>query len=353
MKRWLEKFLEENFIKFPETPPREEGFTVRFAIETCNLTKVFKKGRKRIVAVDQVNIKVGKGRIYGLLGTNGAGKSTLIKMLATLVIPTEGTALVNGYDIIKEDAEVRKSIGYIKGGERGFYYRLSGRQNLAFFASLYGIPKSQAKKKIEELIDFVGLTEHAEKKVKEYSTGMKSRLAIARGLLNDPPILLADEPTSGLDPVSARKLRDFMLYGLKEKKRKTILITTHNLIEAEYLCDEIAIMDSGKILKSGTPSELKREISYSRILVLEISEWDPSLYGIFQSYGRVTEVKKDLESGVTRVIVNSNTSETDFGEIIKELSGHTKIRSMQVREPTLEDVFLKITKHEKLGGSKD
>jgi len=326
-----------------------------FAIETHGLTKVFKKGKKKIVAVDHVDIKVRAGQIYGLLGTNGAGKSTLIKMLATLVIPTEGAALVNGYDIINEDIEVRKSIGYIKGGERGFYYRLSGRQNLAFFASLYEIPKSQAKKKIEELLDFVGLTEHADKKVKEYSTGMKSRLAIARGLLNDPPILLADEPTNGLDPVSARKLRDFMLSSLKEEKGKTILLTTHNLSEAEYLCDEIAIMDAGKILIFGTLSELKRKISHSKILVLEISNWDSRIHEIFQLYGTITDIKEDAENKITRVILNIDaaTSRSDFLEIIKDLSGYAKIKSMQLRDPTLEDVFLKFTKHEESGGNED
>jgi len=328
---------------------------MRFAIETNRLTKVFKKGKKKIIAVDHVNIKVREGQIYGLLGTNGAGKSTLIKMLATLVIPTEGTALVNGYDIIKEDAEVRKSIGYIKGGERGFYYRLSGRQNLAFFASLYGIPRDQARKKIDELINFVGLTEHADKKVKEYSTGMKSRLAIARGLLNDPPILLADEPTSGLDPSSARKLRDFLLRSLKQEKRKTILLTTHNLSEAEYLCDEIAIMDAGKILISNHLSKLKRMISNSKIVVLEVSNWDSKIHEIFQSYGTIADMNEDSENKTTRVILNVNaaSSRADFSEIIKDLSGYVEVKSIQLREPTLEDVFLKFTERKEFGGSED
>ena len=326
-----------------------------FAIETNGLTKIFKKGKKRVIAVDHVNIKVEEGRIYGLLGTNGAGKSTLIKMLATLVIPTEGTATVNGYDIINEDAWVRKSIGYIKGGERGFYYRLSGRQNLAFFASLYEIPRSQARKKIDELLDFVGLTEHADKKVKEYSTGMKSRLAIARGLLNDPPIILADEPTSGLDPSSSRKLRDFMLHGLKREKRKTILLTTHNLSEAEYLCDEIAIMKAGRVLASNCLSELKRIVSDSKIMVLEISNWNSEIREIFQSYGTIADIKEDAENKTTRVILNVDAaaSRFDFSEIIKDLSGSTEVKSIQLREPTLEDVFLKITEPKESGGGEN
>ncbi len=316
-----------------------------FAIETFDLTKIFNKGGKRTVAVDHVNISVREGSVFGLLGSNGAGKTTLIKMLATLVIPSEGTAIVGGYDIVKNDRKVRECIGLIKGGERGFYYRLSGRQNLLFFASLYQIPLSEAKIRVKRLLDFVGLQEHADKKVKEYSSGMKAKLAIARALLADPPILLMDEPSKGLDPGAAKKLRKFIVDELK-KKGKTILLTTHNLHEAEAVCDEVAIMDKGKILISDTLLNLKQSIGRFRVLLAEFYGCEKGLLRELSSYGIIVNVKPSPEPEFKRVLLNLPNSNVDILELLKVFSKYGKIKSIHIREPTLEDVFLKYIEYD-------
>ena len=244
-----------------------------YAIETYDLTKKFALqkgfteflmhpfGKNEITAVEKVNIKIRKGELFGVLGPNGAGKTTLIKLLCTLVLPTEGTAYVNGYNIAEDSGKVRESIGFITADERSFYWRLTGQQNLKFFASLHNFYSFDAQKRVNELLDIVGLKNRADDRFLSYSAGMKQRMAIARGLLNDPKVVFMDEPTKGLDPGAAQNLRGFIKERIVKEQGKTVFLSTHHLGEAEQLCDRIAIIDEGEIRVIGSPEELKSELT--------------------------------------------------------------------------------------------
>lgn len=239
------------------------------AIKITNLTKRFTRTsgyldllpgfiRKRqyITAVRDASLEIKAGEFFGLLGPNGAGKTTLIKMLCTLILPTTGTASCDGHDVIKGEQKVKETVGLISAEERSFYWRLTGRQNLEFYASLHKLPGSTARERINELLALVGLTADADRRFQTYSTGMRQRLAIARGLLNNPRILFIDEPTKGLDPITAKNVREFLRNKLATDGR-TIILATHFMAEAQELCDRVAIMNRGRIVTVGTIPELR------------------------------------------------------------------------------------------------
>lgn len=223
------------------------------------LPRVFRK-KPVVKAVEAANITVEKGEIFGLLGPNGAGKTTLIKMLCTLIVPTRGTAAVNGYDTVKQGEAVRKSIGLVTGEERSFYWRLTGKQNLRFFGSLYNLKSEDAKRKIGYLIDLLDMREYIDVRFDEYSTGMKQHLAVARSLLGNAQILFMDEPTKSLDFHSATRLRRFIRERIVGRERRTVFFTTHILKEAEDFTDRIAVMDRGCVKAVGTVPELRNKI---------------------------------------------------------------------------------------------
>ena len=230
------------------------------ALDIRDLGKVFKKRRSlreilthpfqkpgKVRALSGITLEVRAGEIFGLLGPNGAGKTTLLKILSSLVVPTEGRALVNGHDVATASQRVRASIGLVTSDERSFYWRLSGRENLHFFASLYNVPRSRIRERCSYMLDKVELTAKADQPFMEYSTGTKQRLAIARALLNEPPIIFMDEPTRSLDPAAAKHLRQFASETLNKEEGKTIVLATHNLHEAEQLCGRLAILHLSKI----------------------------------------------------------------------------------------------------------
>jgi len=248
---------------------------VEKAIETTRLTKTFTvpRGvvdlvRRRpavdgITPVDEVDLVVEKGEVFGILGPNGAGKTTLIKILCTLILPTAGSARINGFDIEKESGRVRESIGLVTTDERSLYWRLTGRQNLEFFASLHNFYSDDARNMVDDLLGVVDLKYAADERFLNYSAGMKQRMAIARGLLNDPAVLFMDEPTRSLDPGAAQGLREFIKGEIVGERGKTIFISTHNLEEAEELCDRVAIFDDGRIKVIGSPADLKASLGDS------------------------------------------------------------------------------------------
>lgn len=336
-----------------------------YAVETHNLTKVFEKKSKakvkglrrlysrikpkkeQIVAVDHVNLSIKKGELLGLLGPNGAGKTTAVKLLCTLLLPDEGTATVNGYDIVKQGEEVRKSIGVVTGGERGLYWRLTGRENLWFFSQLYNIPDRVAKERINKLLKLVELEERADDQVEKYSRGMKQRLHVIRGLVSDPPILLLDEPTLGLDPASARVIRDFIKEELQGKQGKTILHTTHYMEEADQLCDRIAIIDYGKIISLGTPEDLKKSIQRTDIIQISVANFkqeDEEKIKSLENIQKAVVEFTDATIGEAKIKIHAQKAEevmptaTEF--LIK--SG-ARILSLEQTKPTLEDVFISLT----------
>src|SRR5438309_6013482 len=231
-------------------------------------TGVLRRRPLVVEAVRGISFEVSEGELFGLLGPNGAGKTTTIKMLITLLLPTAGSARVLGLDVVKDAREVRKRIGYVFGGERGLYERLSAFDNLRYFAELYAVPAREHKRRIEELLDLVGLTGREKERVEGYSRGMRQRLHVARGLLHDPPVLFLDEPTIGLDPVGARELRATI--AALAAAGKTVLLTTHYMFEADALCDRIAVIDKGLIVAQGTPDELKGAVAAGSVVEVEV-----------------------------------------------------------------------------------
>lgn len=233
------------------------------------LPRMFKK-RSVVKAVDGVTLEIERGKIFGLLGPNGAGKTTLIKILCTLIVPTGGEAYVDGLDMLKNGEAIRKSIGLVTGEERSFYWRLTGMQNLKFFAALYGIRSEKIKTKIAYLVELLDMQDYIDARFDGYSTGMKQHLAVARSLLGDAKILFMDEPTKSLDHSSAEKLRRFIKQRIVNQEKKTVVFTTHILREAADFADRLALMDRGVIKALGTIPELKRKIKDSEASIEDI-----------------------------------------------------------------------------------
>src|SRR5919206_735346 len=251
------------------------GSLLMAAIEAEDLHRTYRFSRgllgrhaAEVEAVRGVSFAVEKGELFGLLGPNGAGKTTTIKMFITLLLPTSGRARVLGYDVVRDAREVRKRIGYVFGGDRGLYERLSALDNLRYFAELYGVSGREQRRRIGQVLELVGLAGRERERVEGYSRGMRQRLHIARGLLHDPEVLFLDEPTIGVDPVGARELRA-TIEALTERG-KTILLTTHYMFEADALCDRIAVIDKGKIVAEGTPGQLKSRVESGSVTEVEV-----------------------------------------------------------------------------------
>jgi ABC-2 type transport system ATP-binding protein len=253
-----------------------------YAIQSFNLTKKFPKTKRyrdllfhpfkqeKITVLKNINLQVKKGELFGLLGPNGAGKTTLIKILCTLILPNEGKVYINGLDVTKNPKKVRKLIGYVVADERSFYWRLTGRQNLAFFATLQNFNSIQRESRIQEVLRIVRLEDKADEMFMKYSTGMKQKLAIARGILTNPKILFMDEPTRSLDPLAAQELRSFIKEKIVKEQGKTVFLATHNLQEAEELCDRIAIIDQGEIKACGTREEIEKVLGVRQRYVVKL-----------------------------------------------------------------------------------
>lgn len=305
-------------------------------IEIQNLKKVFRQKKKETLAVDGVSFEVGKGVVYGLIGPNGAGKTTLVKLLSTLILPTSGTAFINGYNIATQDSEVRKSIGLAAGTERSFYYRLSGWQNLWFFGSLQKINGNDLKARIESLLKRLDLFSEKDKDFMKCSTGEKRKLDLARCLLTDPPVLLLDEPTTSIDPYSAIKIRE-VIGELKEKGR-TIILVTHNLYEAERLCDQVGIMNRGKLVREGSLSSLKAEAPTKRV-ILRLEKFPPEEFLVkLKPFG---EVKTRPERREVEIMLHDSRI---LNELLFQVnSSSLALESIQTRELSLEEIFVKYT----------
>jgi ABC-2 type transport system ATP-binding protein len=280
---------------------------------------------------------VGEGELFGLLGPNGAGKTTTIKMLITLLIPTGGTARVLGLDVVEQAKEVRRRIGYVFGGERGVYERLSGYDNLRYFAELYGVPPREQKRRIGELLDLVGLTGREHERAEGYSRGMKQRLHVARGLLHDPEVIFLDEPSIGLDPVGAREVRA-TIASLTEAG-KTVLLTTHYMFEADALCDRIAVISHGKIVAEGTPTDLKRGVAEGAIVEVEVFGPTDDAFARVRALEGVTSVAVEEREQAQVLVVQTDPGIELTHTILSCLDG-ADIGRISQREPTLEDAYV-------------
>jgi ABC-2 type transport system ATP-binding protein len=306
-------------------------------------TGTIRRRVKEIEAVRGVSFAIEKGELFGLLGPNGAGKTTTIKMLITLLIPTGGSANVLGYDVVKEPREVRKRIGYVFGGERGVYERLSGYDNLRYFAELYGVPPKQQKKRIDELLELVGLTGREHERTEGYSRGMKQRLHVARGLLHDPEVVFLDEPTIGLDPVGARELRATI--GTLTEAGKTILLTTHYMFEADALCDRIAVITQGKIVAEGTPAQLKSRVESGAVTEVEVYGIPDETVERLRTLDGVMSVWVEERDQAQVLSVQTRADVQLTAAILGHLNG-SNVGRVSHREPTLEDAYVALVKEE-------
>ncbi len=258
-------------------------------------------------------------------------------MLITLLIPTSGTAKVLGLDVVKDAREVRKRIGYVFGGERGLYERLSAYDNLRYFAELYAVPAREQKPRIAELLDLVGLTGREKERVEGYSRGMRQRLHIARGLLHDPPVVFLDEPTIGVDPVGARELRA-TIAGLTQAG-KTVLLTTHYMFEADELCDRIAVINKGLIVAEGTPRNLKEIVADRTVVEIEAFGISEDAIGRVRRAPGVTSVSVE-ERDQSQVLLVQSAKGLELTQTLLGMLDGTTIGRVAAREPTLEDAYV-------------
>src|SRR5467141_5170071 len=325
-----------------------------YAVETRDLSRVFAGKKKRrfrrpkeneehlgpVTALDGVSLEIKEGELFGMLGPNGAGKTTLIKILATLLLPTSGQALVAGHDVTKDPFPIRQVINMVSGGETTGYGLLTARENIWMFSQFYGVPSKVAKERIDGLMRVFGLWDRRDAKVRTLSTGQRQKMNMVRGFATDPDILFLDEPTLGLDVNAARIIRDYVMKWLKENKGKTVLLTTHYMAEADEMCDRIAIIDNGKILACDTPENLKRMIRTETTFRLEVDTIRDiasfsSMEGV-KNFSHSDDISKN-RTHLTFIL-------EDEGPVAEILSAITsqgkKVHSLQKSEPTLEDVFI-------------
>ena len=326
-----------------------------YAIVSENLTKIYRSDGEKIVAVDHISLKIKRGEFFFFFLPNGAGKTTFTKMIATLLIPDEGEAWVDGFSILKEPIEVRKRIGWMMGetGGRALYWRLSGIDNLRFFARLLNVPKKVAEKRIWTFLKFLDLENAAHKLVMEYSTGMRVKLMLIRSLLHNPDILILDEPTLGLDVESAMKVRNF-LRRLVNELDKTILFTSHNMFEVEALCDRIAIINRGKIIYEGSPRKIREIVEDVKIVEISVipQKSDSEEREILERLRKLDVINGVISSVKSNEYITIRVSVDDpltaIPEIASALRGY-KIEAIKRALPTLEEAFLKIAKEETFG----
>ena len=290
-----------------------------------------------VEAVRGVTFGIEEGELFGLLGPNGAGKTTTIKMLITLLIPTSGEVRVLGYDVVRDAREVRSRIGYVFGGDRGLYERLSALDNLRYFAELYGVEARGQRKRIEYVLDLVGLLGREKERVEGFSRGMRQRLHIARGLLHDPPVVFLDEPTIGVDPVGARDLRA-TIASLTEAG-KTVLLTTHYMFEADALCDRIAVIANGELVAQGTPGDLKAAVADRTVVEIEaFGVADEAIEGL-RAIDGVSSVSVEARDQMQVLAVQSAAGVELTQALMARLNG-ARVGRVTVREPTLEDAYI-------------
>ena len=295
--------------------------------------------RQRVIndALRGADLAIEPGQLFGLLGPNGAGKTTMVKIFTTLLLPTAGTAKILGLDVVKQSSAIRKRIGFVFGGERGLYWRLSGLDNLRYFADLYQIPPEVSRRRIPELLEKLGLKGRERDRVEGYSRGMKQRLHLARGLLNEPEVLFLDEPTIGLDPVGARELRT-MTRDLANRGT-TVFLTTHYIYEADEICDRIAVIRKGEIVAEGTPSSIKTGVEDRGVVEFETDGLPEDRIESLRRLHGVSRVIVD-ERELSQVVTVHCSRPSELAANLSGVLDGQQIRKVAVREPTLEDAYV-------------
>jgi ABC-2 type transport system ATP-binding protein len=328
-----------------------------FAIRTESLSRTYRRKRRRtwfrkkpddtppeFTALDRVNLEVRPGELFGLLGPNGAGKTTLIKILTTLLAPSSGQAWVDGLDVATEPHALRPRINMVSGGESSGYGILTVRENIWLFARIYGVPNHLIRERTDRMLEVVGLADKASSRVSHLSTGQRQKMNFCRGFITDPKILFLDEPTLGLDVTAARNIRQFIRQWMKEDPRRTLLLTTHYMAEADELCDRLAIVDRGKVLACDTPSNLKRRVQERPIFELSVAPGANGLAGL-QGLPGVHQATR-TETPTTVELKVSLDEEAAIGGVVQQVAGEgARILSLKQVELTLEDVFIELVGH--------
>ena len=320
------------------------------AIETQDLGRVYKirgnkkerEVRKELIALENVNLTVERGELFGLLGPNGAGKTTLIKILTTLLAPTSGWARVAAHDVSREPQLVRTRINMVSGGESSGYGLLTVRENLWMFSQFYGMPSKEANQRILELLRMVGLEDRLHTKSSDLSTGLRQKMNIVRGFLTDPEVLFLDEPTLGLDVGASRDVRKLIRNWLETNPARTLLLTTHYMVEAEELCDRVAIINKGRVLACDTPANLKRNLQRDAIFEIETSPLNGLNSTVLVNQPEVRKAAlSQTESGAKLELILKE--ESALASVINLVTqNNVKILRLSKREPTLEDVFMEL-----------
>jgi len=321
------------------------------AIQTTHLGRVYKirggkkKDPQELTALQDINLEIRRGELFGLLGPNGAGKTTLIKILTTLLSPTTGSAQVAGFDVAQAPQQVRPRINMVSGGESSGYGLLTVRENLWMFSQFYGIPSRQANQRIKKLLEIVGLSDRINTKSSDLSTGLRQKMNIVRGFLTDPEVLFLDEPTLGLDVGASREVRAFIRQWVDENPQRTLLLTTHYMVEADELCDRVAIINRGHVLACDTPTNLKHALQKEANFRIETTALNSTPISSFESLPGVNKVVHHSEAdGAALEFILAN--EDVLGAVINTMTAaNIHIRNLQKREPTLEDVFVQLVGH--------
>jgi ABC-2 type transport system ATP-binding protein len=305
-------------------------------VEVEEISRIFEPRRRdssRVVALDAVSLSIPEREIHGLLGPNGAGKTTLVKILSTVLLPTSGHARVLGHDVVEETSAVRPLIGIVFGGDRGLYWRLTGRQNLEYWGALYKLSGRETKARAQQLLERVGLTEKADDRVEEYSRGMKQRLHLARGLMGDGRVLFLDEPTTGMDPIAAREFRT-LIDELRAEGR-TVLLATHDMAEAETVCDRVTLIDRGKIIATESPRTLGHLLS--RFQRVDVDDAPDDVLAEIRAFQGVTSVEA-VDGVGTRIEVD----EEGVTQVVLERLVAAGVTSVRTSLPSLEEVYVQL-----------
>ncbi|HEY7350266.1 MAG TPA: ABC transporter ATP-binding protein [Ktedonobacterales bacterium] len=321
------------------------------AIKTEHVSRIYKlrrqkdsKGEKQktLVALNDVNLEVSQGELFGLLGPNGAGKTTLIKILTTLLAPSGGFCYVDGLDVVRQAQEVRRRISMVSGGETSGYGILTVRENLWMFSQFYGISWKDANQRIADMLKVVELESHANARISGLSTGQRQRMNFCRGFITDPKVVFLDEPTLGLDINAARIVRRFTREWMQQNPGRTVLLTTHYMAEADELCDRIAIIDHGAVLACDTPANLKHLLQKQPVFEVTASGiTERTIEALEHAPGVVRVIGEADESGSAYRLKFILEAEAAIGSVINALTEQQgRILSLQKNEPTLEDVFV-------------
>ena len=310
---------------------------------TYNIKKTRKTAGHQLIALDNVTLNVAQGELFGLLGPNGAGKTTLIKILTTLLGPSSGSARVNGWDVVTQSDQLRKDINMVSGGETSGYGLLTVQENLWMFSQFYGIPSRQANQRIKELLKIVGMEDRAETKCSNLSTGLRQKMNIVRGFMTDPRVLFLDEPTLGLDVGASRDVRHFVRQWVDDNPDRSLLLTTHYMVEAEELCDRVAIINQGKVLACDSPKALKAALNAEAVYEIAVSALDEQDLERLRLIPGIRRASlRQLEEGAElQLIFEDDGVLTRLIQFLAERG--SLIQSLHKREATLEDVFVSLT----------